>query len=78
MASPKKDNMMNRNNLARSKFHRDFWDRQRQVLSENSEYAYGKDGQLIGKAPNLKKIRDFYKKVDNHLRVHGRNGKKRR
>ena len=78
MASRKDSNMMNRNNLARSKFHRDFRNRQSQVHAENSEYAQGENGQLIGKAPNLKKIREFYKKVDRHLRVHGKNGKKRR
>ena len=78
MSSRKKSNLKNRNNLARSKFHRDFWDRQSQVHSENSEYAHGENGQLIGKAPNLKKIRDFYKEVDRHLRIHGKKGKKRR
>lgn len=78
MNKPKRSNMQNRNNLARNKAFRDFWPLASKVLSENSEYEYDENGELVGKAPNLKKVRDFYKKVDKHRRMHGKNGKKRR
>ena len=74
----KDSNLKNRNNLARSKFHRDFFAVQSKVLSENSEYKYNENGELVGKAPNLKKVKDFYKNVDKHRRLHGKNGRKRR
>lgn len=69
----KRSNMQNRNNLARNKQFRDFWTRMTQVLSENSEYEHDEDGKIVkGKAPNLKKVRNFYKKVDKHRRLHGK------
>ena len=76
MSKPKDKNMKNRNNLARSKFHRDFRAVQSKVLSENSEYKYDESGEIVGKAPNLKNVKKFYKKVRKHIRMHGRNGKK--
>ena len=69
----KKSNMQNRNNLERNKQFRDFWTRMAKVLSENSEYEHDEDGKIVkGKAPNLKKVRNFYKKVDKHRRLHGK------
>ena len=69
----KRSNMQNRNNLARNKRFRDFWTRASKVLSENSEYEHDEDGKIVkGKAPNLKKVRNFYKKVDKHHRLHGK------
>ena len=71
--APKKCNMQNRNNLARNKTFRDFWPRASQVLSENSEFEHDETGKIVrGKAPNLKKVRDFYKKVAKHRRTHGK------
>ena len=70
---PKQSNMKNRNNLARNKTFRDFWPRASKVLSENSEYEHDETGKIVrGKAPNLKKVREFYKKVDKHRRMHGK------
>ena len=63
--SPKKSNLMNRNNLERSKTQRDFWDAQ-------NEFFSSPDGN------NLKKRREFYKKVHKHHRLHGDGKKKRR
>lgn len=69
----KRSNMQNRNNLERNKQFRDFWTRASKVLSENSEYEHDEDGKIVkGKAPNLKKVRNFYKKVDKHRRLHGK------
>lgn len=69
----KRSNMQNRNNLARNKQFRDFWTRMTKVLSENSEYEHDETGKIVkGKAPNLKKVRDFYKNVDKHRRTHGK------
>lgn len=71
--APKQSNMKNRNNFARNKTFRDFWTQASKVLSENSEYEHGEDGKIVkGKAPNLKKVRNFYKKVDKHRRMHGK------
>lgn len=75
----KDSNLKNRNNLERSKFHRDFYTAQSKVLLENSEYEHDENGEIVkGKAPNLKKVKDFYKNVDKHRRLHGKNGRKRR
>ena len=63
--SPKKSNLQNRNNLARSKFQRDFWKAQNELFSSP-------DGQ------NQKKQREFYKSVEKHIRLHGDGKKKRR
>ena len=42
------------------------------VHIENCEYSF-KDGRIVGgKAPNAKKIRDFYKKRDKFLRLRGK------
>ena len=69
----KDSNLKNRNNQARSKFHRDFYNVQSKVLSENCEYEYDENGEIVnGKAPNLKKVKDFYKKVHKHRRLHGK------
>lgn len=57
--------------IMRSKSLRDFMDKQAKVHLENCEYVHDEQGRIIrGKAPNLKKIRDFYKKQDriNRLR----------
>ena len=52
---------------------RDFMDKQAKVLLENCEYVHDDQGRIIrGKAPNLKKIRDFYKKQDRFNRLRKR------
>lgn len=46
--------------LNRSKAFRDFWPKSCSVHKENCEYEFDDKGQIVkGKAPNLKKIRDF-------------------
>lgn len=47
----------------RSKSLRDFMDKQAKVLTENCEFVHDESGKVVGgKAPNLKRIRNFYKK----------------
>lgn len=48
---------------------RRWWNETNKVHSENSEYKQDKDGNLIGVAPNTKKIREFYKKRDKFYRL---------
>lgn len=49
--------------IMRSKSLRDFMDKQAKVLTENCEFVHDESGKVVGgKAPNLKRIRDFYKK----------------
>ena len=49
--------------IMRSKSLRDFIDKQAKVLTENCEFVHDESGRVVGgKAPNLKRIRDFYKK----------------
>ena len=49
--------------IMRSKSLRDFMDNQAKVLTENCEFVHDESGKIVGgKAPNLKRIRDFYKK----------------
>lgn len=49
--------------IIRSKSLRDFMDKQSKVLTENCEFVHDESGKVVGgKAPNLKRIRDFYKK----------------
>lgn len=49
--------------IMRSKSLRDFMDKQAKVHLENGEYVHDESGNIVGgKAPNLKRIRDFYKK----------------
>lgn len=75
----KDSNLKNRNNPSRSKSSRDFYNAQSKVLLENCEYEHDENGEIVkGKAPNLKNVKDFYKKVDKHRRLHGKNGRKRR
>ena len=48
---------------SRSKSLRDFRDKQAKVLTENCEFVHDESGKVVGgKAPNLKRIREFYKK----------------
>lgn len=59
--------------LNRSKAFRDFWPKSCSVHKENCEYEFDDKGQIVkGKAPNLKKIRDFYKKQDRFNRLRKR------
>ena len=59
--------------IGRSKAFRDFWKKSTKVLSENCEFVHDEQGRIIrGKAPNLKKIRDFYKKHDRFIRLRKR------
>ena len=49
--------------IMRSKSLRDFMDKQAKVLTENCEFVHDESGKVVGgKAPNLKRIREFYKK----------------
>ena len=69
----KKSNTQNRNNLARNKGFRDFRARQSRVLLDNCEYVHDETGKIVkGKAPNLKRVKDFYKKVAKHRMTHGK------
>ena len=63
--SPKKCNLMNRNNLSRSKFQRDFWVAQHEFLASPDK-------------DNQRKMKELYKKIDKHIRLHGDGKKKRR
>lgn len=57
----------------RSKSLRDFMDKQAKVLTENCEYVHDESGKVVGgKAPNLKRIRDFYKKQARFNRLRKR------
>jgi len=54
---------MRKDKIKRSKSLRDFMDKQAKVLTENCEFVHDESGKVVGgKAPNLKRIRDFYKK----------------
>ena len=54
---------MRKGKLIRSKALRDFMDKQAKVLTENCEFVHDESGNIVGgKAPNLKRIREFYKK----------------
>ena len=59
--------------LMRSKSLRDFMDKQAKVLTENCEFVHDESGKVVGgKAPNLKRIREFYKKQDRFNRLRKR------
>jgi len=46
-----------------------FWDESMKVHTENCEYKF-EDGKIVGgKAPNDKRIREFYKKHDKFVRL---------
>lgn len=65
--------MMRKGKLIRSKSLRDFMDKQAKVLTENCEFIHDESGKVVGgKAPNLKRIRDFYKKQDKFNRLRKR------
>lgn len=54
---------MRKDKIMRSKSLRDFMDKQAKVLTENCEFVHDESGKVVGgKAPNLKRIREFYKK----------------
>ena len=58
---------------SRSKSLRDFMDKQAKVLTENCEFVHDESGNVVGgKAPNLKRIREFYKKQDKFNRLRKR------
>ena len=60
-------------NYSRSKSLRDFRDKQAKILTENCEFVHDESGNVVGgKAPNLKRIRDFYKKQDRFNRLRKR------
>ena len=64
---------MRKGKLIRSKSLRDFMDKQAKVLTENCEFVHDESGKVVGgKAPNLKRIRDFYKKQDKFNRLRKR------
>lgn len=59
--------------IVRSKSLRDFMDKQAKVLTENCEFIHDESGKVVGgKAPNLKRIREFYKKQDRFNRLRKR------
>ena len=59
--------------IMRSKSLRDFMDKQAKVLTENCEFVHDESGKVVGgKAPNLKRIRDFYKKQARFARLRKR------
>ena len=65
--------MMRKGKLMRSKSLRDFMDKQAKVLTENCEFVHDESGKVVGgKAPNLKRIREFYKKHDKFKRLRKR------
>lgn len=65
--------MRRRGSIGRSKSFRDFFERQSRVHLENSEFIHDEKGNIIGgKAPNLKKIREFYKKQAKFDRIRKR------
>lgn len=49
------------------------WDRRASdIIMANCEYVH-ENGRIVGgKAPNAKKVRDFYKKRDKFLRLRGK------
>ena len=49
------------------------WERRAsKVIIENCEYVH-ENGEIVkGKAPNLKKVKEFYKKRDKFLRLRGK------
>ena len=64
---------MRKDKSMRSKSLRDFMDKQAKVLTENCEYVHDESGKVVGgKAPNLKRIRDFYKKQARFNRLRKR------
>ena len=61
---------MRKNKSKMSKSLRDFMDKQAKVLTENCEFIHDESGKVVGgKAPNLKRIREFYKKQDKFNRL---------
>lgn len=52
-----------------SPIYKRFWVEATEVHHENREWKIDGNGILVGKAPNLKKIRDFYKKRDKFYRL---------
>lgn len=52
-----------------SPIYRHWWNESNKVHRENSEWKDDGNGNLVGKAPNLKKIRAFYKKRDKFYRL---------
>lgn len=48
---------------------RHWWNESHKVHKEYSEWKDDGNGNLVGKAPNLKKIREFYKKRDKFYRL---------
>jgi hypothetical protein len=52
-----------------SPIYKRFWAESIEVHHENSEWKTEGNGDLVRKAPNLKKIRDFYKKRDKFYRL---------
>lgn len=48
---------------------RHWWKESHKVHSEYSEWKDDGNGNLVGKAPNLKKIKEFYKKRDKFYRL---------
>ena len=64
---------MRKVNIMRSKSLRDFMDKQANVLTENCEFVHDESGKVVGgKAPNLKRIRESYKKQDKFNRLRKR------
>ena len=64
---------MRKDKSMRSKSLRDFMDKQAKVLTENCEFVHDESGKVVGgKAPNLKRIRDFYKKQARFNRLRKR------
>lgn len=49
------------------------WERRAsEVIIENCEYVH-ENGRIVGgKAPNAKKVKEFYKKRDKFLRLRGK------
>ena len=49
------------------------WDRRASdIIMENCEYVH-ENGRIVGgKAPNAKKVKEFYKKRDKFLRLRGK------
>lgn len=65
--------MMRKGKLMRSKSRRYFMDKQAKVLTENCEFVHDESGNVVGgKAPNLKRIREFYKKQARFNRLRKR------
>lgn len=64
---------MRKDKSERRKSLLDFMDKQAKIHLENCENVHDEQGRIIrGKAPNLKKIRDFYKKQDRFNRLRKR------